>query len=133
MGVFVLAVALFLVLSFVAKVLLPKALGPETDAEREERLVAVFGQVGLALERFRADEGTYPEGLAELLPSYLSTLPSDPWSPSEKPLSYVVRGRLEGSQAESVLLYSVGPDGVDDGGIQSIEGSRNGDRVYPVW
>ena len=133
MGVFVLAVALFLILAFVAKVLLPKALGPETDAEREERLVAVFGQVGLALERFRADEGKYPEGLGELLPSYLSAVPSDPWSPSEKPLNYVVRGRLEDSQGGSVLLYSVGPDGVDDGGIQSIEGSRNGDRLYPVW
>jgi len=132
-GVFVLAVALFLVLAFVAKVLVPKALGPETDAEREERLVAAFGEVGLALERFRANEGKYPEGLEDLLPSYLSALPSDPWSPSEKALRYVVRGRLEGAQEGSVLLYSVGPDGVDDGGIESIQGSRNGDRLYPVW
>jgi hypothetical protein len=133
MRVFALSVLLFLVLSFVAKVLLPKAFEGETHTEREARLSEVFLEVGLALERFRVEEGKYPDVLSELNPKYLESLPSDPWSRSEEALGYVVRGRAEHSSAASVLLYSVGPDGVDDGGIQSIGGSSNGDRVYPVW
>ena len=46
--------------------------------------------------------------LAELVPGYLSTVPADPFGGGE-PLRYK---RVE----NSYLLWSIGPDGVDDGG-----------------
>ena len=62
----------------------------------------------LALQAYRADHGHYPEALQALVPRYLQRVPLDPFDPA-KPLRY----RRE---ANGYLLYSIGPDGVDDGG-----------------
>lgn len=69
-------------------------------------------QVLLALERFRLDRGDYPRALAELAPDVLPSLPLDPWS--GEPLRYTP---VEGGGGRGFLLYSVGPDGADDGGV----------------
>ena len=63
--------------------------------------------VELALRCFRCDQGTSPGNLPKLLPKYLQRLPPDPFSGN--PLVY----RLAGT---NWLLYSLGPDRVDDGG-----------------
>ena len=63
--------------------------------------------VALALAAYRADHRAYPAKLAELSPKYLSEVPSDPCAGG--PLQY----RLSGGE---YLLYSVGPNGKDDGG-----------------
>ena len=76
-----------------------------------------IGQVGLALERWRADHGRYPASLEELGLPEADT--KDPFS--GQPLVYRVEN-------DGVLLYSVGPDGQDDGGRVD----RRGDLVWLV-
>jgi hypothetical protein len=62
----------------------------------------------LALRAFRLENGQYPATLNELAPRYLKEIPPDPFGGGEK-LRYK-------RTANSYLLYSIGPDGKDDGG-----------------
>lgn len=78
----------------------------------QERLVA--GE--LALRCFQAEQGHPPARLEVLVPNYLSQVPQDPFT--RQPMVY----RLQGT---NWLLYSVGPDGVDDGG-------RPAGRGWPI-
>jgi len=61
----------------------------------------------LAIQMYRQDHGQPPETLADLVPRYLRSLPQEPFR--DQPLVY----RLTSTD---YLLYSVGPDGQDDGG-----------------
>jgi hypothetical protein len=61
----------------------------------------------LAVRLYRLEHGSGPEQLADLVPGCLPELPVDPYT--GRPLVY--RASSSGH-----LLYSVGPDGVDDGG-----------------
>ncbi|MDP6058237.1 MAG: hypothetical protein QGH33_05060, partial [Pirellulaceae bacterium] len=58
---------------------------------------------------FRAENGHYPETLDDLVPRFVASLPIDIYS--EKPPIY----RPDDDRA-GFLLYSVGENGVDDGG-----------------
>ena len=64
--------------------------------------------VVLALEAYRDRTGSYPRTLAELVPHYLPSAPLD-YSTGE-PLRYKL---MDGKP----LLYGLGRDGVDDGGV----------------
>ena len=79
----------------------------------------------LNLRCYRAEHGKPPATLDELVPRYLKTLPADPFT--GKPLIY----RLQGT---NWLLYSVGPDGVDDGGKPAARAAvrtiSKGDILY---
>ena len=68
-----------------------------------------------ALRAYKADHGTYPPDLPALAPDYLKAIPADLFSPG--PLKYKVTGK-------SYALYSVGPDGNDDGGTPSADGKQ---------
>lgn len=68
----------------------------------------------LALERFRASCGTYPDSLDELVPDFLPSLPLDPWS--EKPFGYRRIDPATDGQGRAYLLYSIGSDATDNGG-----------------
>ena len=61
----------------------------------------------LAVRCYQSERGRAPTGLEQLVPKYLQRIPSDPFS--GHPLVYRPRGT-------NWLLYSVGEDGVDDGG-----------------
>jgi len=63
--------------------------------------------VALAVERFRREHGRWPNSLAELVPGKLPQVYVDPYD--GKPLRY---RRNKGG----VVIYSVGPDKIDDGG-----------------
>lgn len=63
--------------------------------------------VAFALAAFRADHSKHPTKLDELSPDYLAAVPGDLFS--GKALIYKPAER-------GYLLYSVGPDGTDDGG-----------------
>src|SRR5262249_28531661 len=63
----------------------------------------------LAIRAYRLERGDAPDSLESLVTAYLSAVPVDPYSPRGEPLIY--RKARSGS-----LLYSAGPDGVDDGG-----------------
>ena len=68
-----------------------------------ERLLAAE----LALRCYQSEQGHPPVRLGELTTNYLSHVPEDPFS--KQPLIYRAQGT-------NWLIYSVGPDNVDDGG-----------------
>ena len=76
----------------------------------------------MALRCCRAERGAPPMQLAELVSQYLKRVPQDPFS--KQPLVYRAQGT-------NWLLYSVGPDGVDDGGSPAGRGSSGkGDLFF---
>lgn len=80
----------------------------------------------LAIRRYQLKhEGAVPPSLEALVPGYLDKLPVDPWD------GKTLRYRVEG---DGYLLYSVGMNGVDDGGDASQESgpkARSRDVVWP--
>jgi hypothetical protein len=85
-------------------------------------------QVACALERFRLANGQWPETLAELMPKFIAKIPTDIISGG--PMHY--QKKPDGH----FLLYEVGWNGTDDGGViaKSSDGEldqKNGDWVWP--
>lgn len=82
--------------------------------------------VVVALERYRKGNGRWPDSLEELRPAYLPSVPLDPYD--GKPLRY---RRTEGG----VIVYSLGPDGKDDGGYINDEApvSPGTDLGFRLW
>jgi hypothetical protein len=77
------------------------------EAENRYRAREALEQVGFALAAYRAEHGAYPDSLTTLPPKYTSRLPSDPYL--DQPLYYRRRGT-------GFLVYSVGANGIDEGG-----------------
>jgi hypothetical protein len=78
----------------------------------------------IAILRYKADKGQYPENLEELASAgYLDKLPMDPYS--DNPLIYK-------RAKDNFTLYSFGADFDDDGGAPSKwgEGEKGGDQVF---
>jgi hypothetical protein len=82
----------------------------------------------LAIKRYRQERGQYPMSLSELVSAgYIEQLPMDPYS--DKPLVYKKTG-------DSFVLYSLGPDFDDDGGVENPKDSQRrrqegpGDEVF---
>jgi hypothetical protein len=80
-------------------------------AQARESSVAV----ACAATCYRLDHGAYPPTAALLVPAYLAAIPTDPFD--GRPMRF--KKRDDGS----VAIYSVGPDGVDDGG--QVEGRKS--------
>jgi hypothetical protein len=77
-----------------------------------------------SLERFRLAHGEYPENLDALVPQFLDTIPNDVMG--GRPLHY---RRATGG---TFVLYSVGWNGRDDGGVRGQPlPSTDGDWVWP--
>ena len=76
----------------------------EVKADTQNALLSVT----LALRAYKLDHGVHPTTLSALAPGYLKTVPADPFA-----LSGPLRYKRTGAK---YLLYSVGPDGKDDGG-----------------
>lgn len=69
-------------------------------------------QIMIALERYRAAEGEYPEKLEQLVPTYLPSVPVDPYSD----LGFVYKPGADRKARASYTLYSVGEDNEDNAG-----------------
>lgn len=87
----------------------------EMNTEPRPVLVAIFNETkkrmvvtAIALKKFQLANGHLPAGLSELVPQFIASVPAD--TMDGKPLRY--RPNLDGT----FLLYSVGDNGVDDGG-----------------
>jgi hypothetical protein len=67
-------------------------------------------RVAIAVERYRLahKDKQWPENLDQLVPAYLDKVPTDPFD--DQPIRYRRVGK-------DVVIYSVGLDGVDDGGF----------------
>ena len=86
--------------------------------------------MGLAIERYRITNGKWPRKLEELVPEYLTKLPTDPFN--GEPL-------LVGTILGGLVIYSVGPDLQDNNGLiddsntlSLKEGTDIGFRLWEV-
>ncbi len=80
----------------------------------------------VAAERYRLRHGRWPASLAALVPDLLPAVPADPFD--GRPLRY---RRLD----DGIVIYSLGPDGTDDGGslddsIPFRPGTDTGSRLW---
>jgi hypothetical protein len=82
-------------------------------------------EAAAGLQAFHVAHGQWPPTLNELVPSYLDQVPADPFSPNQGLRYQRVEGRI--------MLYSVGPDGTDDGGSLDASEFNNwrGDIILP--
>lgn len=96
--------------------LLPMAPGsPEVYFEAldtNERDVGAT-ELALAIEVYRGEHGRVPERLEDLTPGVLKRLPEDPFAPDGR-----FRYRPDGASRVGYILYSVGDNGEDFGGVR---------------
>lgn len=92
------------------------AIAAEDRMLTQQQLLAV----AVAIAMYRSEHGSYPKELSELVPQFLATSPVDLFH--QKALIYKPLG-------EGYLLYSCGPNGIDDGGSNSQMPALSG---YPV-
>jgi hypothetical protein len=93
---------------FLSSILLPsfeRALLLHFRAIAMHRLAAT----ALAIRLYEIHHGRRPASLDQLIPDYLPAVPADPFTPDGRPIGYR-------PHAPKPVLYSVGPDGIDDGG-----------------
>jgi hypothetical protein len=95
-------------------------LGAVANALRKEEMRVRGAEVGLALERYRAAKGGYPATQAELVPDFLPKMPEDVFT--GEPIIYR-------SEPGGAIIYSVGPNGRDDGGTENLAE----DKDDPSW
>lgn len=72
-------------------------------------------RAGLAAERFRLAHGRLPTSLAELVPDFLDAVPEDPFD--RQPMRFAVTDK-------GIVIYSIGGDGTDDGGLVAQQKKR---------
>jgi hypothetical protein len=98
--------------------LLVPAVQPALDAQDRDTMESKLNALAFALAAYRADNGSYPERLAGLVPKYVSAIPKDLFD-NDGDLRYQ-------PTAHGYLLYSVGVNGKDDGG-PGLGGTSNDD------
>jgi hypothetical protein len=96
------------------------------EASRRNQAYLRCAIVAVAAERFRQEQHRWPTTLAELVPNYLSAVPTDPYD--GQPLRFK-------AAPDGLLIYSVGPDRQDDGGARNrINPNAKGtDYVFRLW
>lgn len=85
------------------------------EGKDESQLLRDSLSLMIALEEFRIASAKYPSTLSELVPTHLKSLPLDPCSGS--PIGYKLIDASSDPFKRPYILYSVGHDQVDDGGI----------------
>jgi hypothetical protein len=115
------------IISYLSVLTLPALSSAHRSVARGDALHAT-AVLALALERYHAKHGRFPDQLDELTPEFLVLSPLDPFD--GKPMKYK---RTE----HGVIVYSIGPDMIDDGGqpIDETQKERKGDVVFelPEW
>lgn len=112
-----------LVLSIQQRNELLAALLPAIDhflAKNDQFLTQFHGvQILLALEVHRSRTGSYPQTLAELVPSELTAVPADSFA---KDNAFIYRRRpADATSGRPFLLYSVAQDGADNSGNSAAD------------
>jgi hypothetical protein len=102
--------------------LLTPALGAVIKAEQRGQVNSDLSQLALALGACHSDNGAYPERLADLAPKYVAEIPKDGFANAD----FIYR-----REGNGYLLYSVGPNGKDDGGLSTFEDApyKEGDDI----
>jgi hypothetical protein len=97
-------------LKYVCTALLLPATGAAFDASARTLGGREALRVAIAAERYRLKTGAFPVQASDLVPAYLPSIPADPFD--GLPI------RMKASPAE-LIVYSIGRDGKDDGGMES--------------
>jgi hypothetical protein len=84
-----------------------------------------MARVACALERYRQSQGIYPEQLDVLAPQFIEKIPHD--IINGQPLHY---HRIDNGK---FLLYSVGWNGKDDGGVPDVGGQIFASKAQGDW
>lgn len=112
---------------------IPRPSDPIAAAVCDDFRVLVYGEYRLraallatrlcfAVRRYQETNRVAPSTLGAMVPSFLSTIPTDPIT------GEAFRIRSEG---ERYLVYSIGPDGQDDGGMTvAASYGQKGDFIY---
>jgi hypothetical protein len=74
------------------------------------------------VERFRIKHGRLPTSLDELVPEFLNAVPDDPFD--GRPLRFI-------SDERGCTVYSIGVDGIDDGGVEDSD-RRESDIAFTL-
>jgi hypothetical protein len=88
------------------------------EAQARHEAMLDLAQLGLAVEQFHAETGAFPQSLAEIADRLADGDPADPFT-----------GKLYAYRTTDggFLLYSVGRNLIDDGGVHDL---REGDIVW---
>jgi hypothetical protein len=108
-----------------ARKLMPAAHSMDVLFQKSQALLRSAG-VALAVERHRLAKGAWPEQLTDVAPEFLPSVPADPFD--GKPLRYK-------KKANGVVIYSIGPDGADNGGdFATVNTFRPGTDIgFRLW
>jgi hypothetical protein len=104
----------------VAGLLLPSVSGANGTAFRTDARHAV-AHTGLAMHRFWAQQGRFPDNLQQLSPEVISLLPRDPYDGFPLRLTKTATGWI---------VYSVGPDLKDESGRKFDDSKNTGDLTF---
>jgi len=110
--------------NFIASVTIPN-FTKATQTMARNQTWADQARIACALERYRLANGKYPDTLAALMPQYLDKIPHD--IINGKPMAYSCK------DGQNFTLYSIGWNGVDDGGITAHLSSGGEDRDNGDW
>jgi hypothetical protein len=80
-------------------------------------------KIAVAMTRYRLDHGSLPKKLDELVPKYMDAIPIDPFDGRSLRLAI---------KKDNYIIYSVGPDGVDDGGVNYWGNHGKGDVIFTL-
>jgi hypothetical protein len=96
-----------------------------SEAEDRWKMQWQITELAFALAAYRADCGTYPAKLADLKPKYVKKIPTDMFN-GEADLHYTRKG-------DGYRLYSVGPNGIDNGGRGYADREKSSDPSAGDW
>jgi len=90
-----------------------------TEAEARRRVA----RLTVAMHRYRAAEGRFPEKLEELAPESIAFIPVDPFDGKPMKLKRIERGPV---------IYSIGPDMKDGDGAPFDRKEKTGDIIFQL-
>ena len=112
-------------LHLVASIFMPsldRAVLTHYRARIDRRMAAVV----LALRLYASEhDGELPTTLSQLVPAYLPAVPLDAMSATPRPLTYIA--------GDDPVVYSVGENGIDDGGSEQAATSRPSYYQLSKW
>jgi hypothetical protein len=80
-------------------------------------------RLAVAVCRFRASHNRFPSNPSELVPDFIAAVPQDPFD--GKPL------RMKKAEGK-LVVYSIGPDAIDNGGAPFDRQNRTGDIPFTI-
>jgi hypothetical protein len=83
-----------------------------SGAHLREQAICRLLTIELAFRVYHLENDRYPTILDQLVPFYIEHLPTDPFDSEQRPPAFAPTG-------DGYRLYSVGPDGRDDGGQEA--------------